>query len=70
MVIKTSEILAQMGRMGISEKALADKLHVSPYMLGKKISNASGAYLTVKEANQIVKILKFPREVITDIFFA
>jgi len=38
--------------------------------LNRKINNAEGETLTVKEAARIAETLKIPRDMLTNIFFA
>ena len=49
---------------------LAQKMGINPSTLNRKINNEKGDNLTVKEAVEMAEALDFPRNEITDIFFA
>ncbi len=68
-MINTREIKAQMQRKGMTQAMLAQRLGINPSTLNRKINNEEGENLTVKEANEIVAALDFPRNKITEIFF-
>lgn len=69
-MINSNEIKAQMKRVGMTQKNLADVIGMDPSTLNRKINNENGTVLTVKEANEIAQALNIPRESMTDIFFA
>ena len=69
-VVNTREIKAQMQRKGMTQVMLAQKLGINPSTLNRKINNEKGDNLTVKEAVEMAEALDFPRNEITDIFFA
>lgn len=69
-MINTREIKAQMKRNEMTQMALARKLGINQATLNRKINNEKGENLTVKEADEMAKILGFEREEITNIFFA
>ena len=69
-MVNTREIKAQMQRKGMTQVMLAQKLGINPSTLNRKINNEKGDNLTVKEAVEMTEALDFPRNEITDIFFA
>lgn len=69
-MIDTREIKAQMQRKGMTQAMLAQQLGINPSTLNRKINNAKGENLTVKEAEEIAVTLELPRNEITNIFFA
>lgn len=69
-MVNTREIKAQMQRKGMTQVTLAQKLGINPSTLNRKINNESGENLTVKEAAEMAETLGFPRNEITNIFFA
>lgn len=69
-MVNTREIKAQMQRKGMTQAMLAQKLGINPSTLNRKINNEEGENLTVKEANEMAIALEFPRNEITEIFFA
>ena len=69
-MINTREIKAQLKRVGMTQTELAKNIGVDPSTLNRKINNAEGENLTVKEATKIAESLEIPREMLTSIFFA
>lgn len=69
-MIKTNELKAQMKRLDMTQKDLANAIGMDPATLNRKINNEQGSVVTVKEANEIASALQIPREMMTDIFFA
>lgn len=69
-MVNTREIKAQMQRKGMTQVMLAQKMGINPSTLNRKINNEKGDNLTVKEAVEMAEALDFPRNEITDIFFA
>lgn len=69
-MVNTREIKAQMQRKGMTQVMLTQKLGINPSTLNRKINNENGEKLTVKEAAEMAEALEFPRNEITDIFFA
>lgn len=69
-MVDTKEIKAQLKRAGMTQTELARMVEMDPSTLNRKINNAEGETLTVKEATNIAEMLKIPREFLTDIFFA
>lgn len=69
-MVDTKEIKAQLKRAGMTQTELARMVEMDPSTLNRKINNAEGETLTVKEATNIAEMLKIPREILTDIFFA
>ena len=68
-MIDTSELMAQIQRVGISMEELAVKLNISQSLLNSKINNEEGLYLTVKEATEMAKVLEIPSNQLLSIFF-
>lgn len=68
-MIDTSELMAQIQRVGISMEELAVKLNTSQSLLNSKINNEEGLYLTVKEATEMAKVLDIPSNQLLSIFF-
>lgn len=69
-MVNTSEIKASLKRNGMTQEILAKEMDMDPATLNKKINNAEGKNLTVKEACKIAEVLNIPREELTSIFFA
>lgn len=69
-MIDTKEIKAQLKREGMTQAELARNVNMDPSTLNRKINNAEGEKLTVKEATRIAEVLKIPRDMLTNIFFA
>lgn len=69
-MIDVKEIKAQLKRAGMTQTDLARSVGVDPSTLNRKINNAEGETLTVKEAARIAETLKIPRDMLTNIFFA
>ena len=68
-MIDTSELMAQIQRVGISMEDLAVKLDISQSLLNSKINNEEGIYLTVKEATEMARVLNIPSNQRLAIFF-
>lgn len=68
-MVKVNEIKAQMKRVGITQEKLAEKMGINQATLNRKVNNREGDNLTVKEVTNMVLILQFKRENITDVFF-
>lgn len=68
-MIDVKEIKAQLKRAGMTQTELARSVKMDPSTLNRKINNAEGEKLTVKEATQIAETLKIPRDMLTNIFF-
>lgn len=68
-MIDTKEIKAQLKREGMTQAELARNVNMDPSTLNRKINNAEGEKLTVKEATRIAEVLKIPRDMLTNIFF-
>ena len=62
-MVDTKEIKAQLKRAGMTQTELARMVEMDPSTLNRKINNA-------EEATNIAEMLKIPREILTDIFFA
>lgn len=65
-MVDTKALLAEMARNGETIKSLAEKLHITPMTLGKKINNKAKFYLD--EAMEICRILNIENPL--PIFFA
>lgn len=69
-MIRTEKIKRQMRSAGITQEQLANRLGIDPSTLNRKINNADGCKISVREANEIASILNFRKDELTDIFFA
>ena len=69
-MVTMNKINVQIQKTGISFAQIAEKLGIDTEVLDKKLHQKDGEILTVREAHEIVKILKLPREQASDIFFA
>lgn len=68
-MVNMNKINVQIQKTGISFAQIAEKLGIDTEVLDKKLHQKDGEILTVREAHEIVKILKLPREQASDIFF-
>jgi len=68
-MIKVNEIKAALARAEMTQEELAEKLGMNASTLNRKINDATGASLTVKEAQDLVAVLKVPRRTAQPIFF-
>lgn len=69
-MVQTNEIKAQMRRVGVTQKTLAERLKINPSTLNRKINDKEGKKITVAEANAIAETLQFPQNSLYTIFFA
>lgn len=63
-MINILKIKARMVECGLSQMDLAQEIGINPSTLSRKLNNKDGKYLTINEANTIIKVLNItePRE--------
>lgn len=66
-MINTNKIRGRIAGNGLTIQAIAPQMGITPYTLGKKISNESP--MTLDEALNFSIILDIPKEEIYDYFF-
>lgn len=66
-MIHTNKIRGKMAESRLTIQAVAPQMGITPYTLGKKISNDTP--MTLNEALTFSEILNIPKESIADYFF-
>lgn len=69
-MVDVRELKAQIKRVDTTQAKLAAAVKMNPSTLNRKLNNANGEKLTVKEALDIAKALKIQQSKLTEIFFA
>lgn len=68
-MVNTDKLKARLKEKRMTQEQLAEKLGVHPSTMNAKINNEEGETLTIKQADDIKKILDIPNEEVIEYFF-
>lgn len=68
-MVNTDKLKARLKEKRMTQEQLAEKIGIHPSTMNAKINNEEGETLTIKQADDIKKILDIPNNEVIEYFF-